>query len=133
MEHRGPGKPPVPITRMEAKKAANEDIPLPPNPAPYLIDWLLEIGPTQPVGMGAAPISFGAMLDWQDIMGVELQPWEARMLRRLSVDYVNEQYHARDKDRLAPYSAFFAGDVRANRQRVDDKIRSLFGGPKKKD
>ena len=117
---------------MEAKKAANEDIPLPPNPAPYLIDWLLEIGPTEPAGMGAAPISFGSMLDWQDIMGVELEPWEAQTLRRLSVDYVNEQYHARDKDRPAPYSAFLSGDVQANRQRVDDKLRALFSGLKKK-
>ncbi len=117
---------------MEAKKAAGEEIVLPPNPAPYLVDWLLEIGPTLPTGMGSSPITYGAMLDWQAIMGVELEPWEARILRQLSGEYASEQYHARDKDRPAPYDTFLTADVVDNRQRVDAKIRALFGGLKKK-
>lgn len=60
----------------------------------YLVGYLLEIGPVQASGMGQGPISHESILAWQTLTGIELQPWEARALRRLSGEYLSEQHRA---------------------------------------
>ena len=77
---------------------------LPSNPLPYLTDWLFEIGPSVAAGMGEGPIGFRDLVAWQEIMGVELQPWEARVLLRLSGEYLGEKHRARKPDCPAPYT-----------------------------
>ncbi len=69
----------------------------------YLIDWLMEIGPTLPAGMGSGVLTFSEIATWQQLVGLELQPWEVRALRRLSEDYLAESNAATDPRRPPPY------------------------------
>lgn len=71
----------------------------------YLLDWLFEIGPTTPMGMSSAPIAWGEIHDWQQQQGVDLKPWESRLLRKLSCEYLSESHEARDPNRPPPYGA----------------------------
>lgn len=90
---------------------------LPDNPAPYLVDWLFEIGPSS----GDGAIGFPDLTAWQDITGVELTPWEARTLRRLSVEYLHQQYQSRDPGCPAPFSA----KLQAGRERVSKQFEAM--------
>jgi hypothetical protein len=56
----------------------------------YLIDYLFEIGPAMDGGMGIVPLSYGEIAAWSLLTGIRLRPWEARTLRRLSREYVDE-------------------------------------------
>ncbi|MFA7278908.1 MAG: hypothetical protein WC100_02325 [Sterolibacterium sp.] len=60
----------------------------------YLVGYLLELGPVHASGMGQGPISHESILAWQALTGIELEPWEARLLRRLSCDYLSESHRA---------------------------------------
>lgn len=68
----------------------------------HLIDYLFEIGPAAVGGMGPAPVSHMEIQAWQANTGIGLGAWEARLLRRLSSDYVDESFHAQKADRPAP-------------------------------
>ena len=69
---------------------------MPPCDAQYMVAYLFEIGPTQPTGAGPAPIDHIAISAWQQNTGIELSAWEARTLRRLSIDYINECHRAKE-------------------------------------
>lgn len=110
---------------------ATGDVPiLPPNPAPYLSDWLFEIGPTVAAGMGEGRLGWRDLAAWQEISGIELMPWEARLLRRLSGEYADERHEAKKNDRLAPYGGN-RDDIAARRAMVDRKLQAAFAGLKK--
>lgn len=78
---------------------------LPDNPAPYLTTWLMEIGPVVAAGMGVGPIGWRDIAAWQDVTGIELTPWEATLLRRLSGDFAVMSREAESMDCPAPYVA----------------------------
>ncbi len=40
--------------------------------------------------MGAGPVSWSQIDAWQRLTGVPIAPWEARLLRRLSLAYLAE-------------------------------------------
>lgn len=69
----------------------------------YLVEYLFEAGPAQGGAMGAAPLSFGEIEAWCRRMDIELQPWEARYLRRLSREYLNESQQAEKRDCPPPF------------------------------
>lgn len=69
----------------------------------HLIKHLFEIGPTMQAGLGGAPISFQEIKAWQEVTKINLNGWEARILKRLSNDYLIESQKARDSDYPAPY------------------------------
>jgi hypothetical protein len=71
--------------------------------AEYLIAYLFEIGPAAVAGMGIAPIAHVEMRAWSELTGIDLQPWEVRILRRLSRDYVVESQRATKSDCPAPW------------------------------
>jgi hypothetical protein len=77
--------------------------PMPPVQAPHLLEYFYEVGPAIPNGMGCAPISFAEIEKWQSVTGIEVQSWEARILRRLSVEYCNESHIAQKIDAEAPW------------------------------
>lgn len=56
-------------------------------------------------GMGPGPITWQELRAWQDGTGVELQPWEARLLINLSREFAGESVAALQADRPAPYQA----------------------------
>lgn len=82
------------LSRAEQMKRSGVTPRMPPNPAPYLTARLVEIGLTEAAGLGAAPLSWREIMEWQRATGVELAPWEARLLRRLSVEYLAESRRA---------------------------------------
>lgn len=95
--------------------------PSPPNPAPYLTDWLFEIGPMT----GGDVIGWLDLTAWQRITGIELTPWEARLIRRLSGEYALECLAARKPDRLMPYSGA-RDEIAARREALAAKVAAMF-------
>lgn len=81
------------------------DAQMPPNPAPHIINRLIEIGLSQPAGMGSAPLSWQEISAWSHCTGVSLPPWEARLTRRLSVDFLAESRRAEDETCPPPWQA----------------------------
>lgn len=67
--------------------------------AAYLVVYLNEIGPVMPDG----PLTFGEIESWQRQTGIELQPWEVRLLRSLSMEYGNESIRAKKTECPPPY------------------------------
>lgn len=65
----------------------------------YLVDYLKEVGPV----MSDGAITWQELRAWQEQTGRVLQPWEAKMLRSLSIDYLNESQLAKSEDRQPPY------------------------------
>lgn len=113
-----------PVSRL-AKMEEDGITPLfPSNPAPHLIRYLMEIGPVETAGMDAAPIGWATMRHWQDQVCVELTPWEARLLRRLSIDYLDQTRKSRSPDCPAPWGERTEED----RAAISAKIKSIFAG-----
>jgi len=69
----------------------------------YLVAYLFEFGPTVAAGMGSAPVSAGEIESWSRLLGIELGGWEARLLLRLSREYLAEASNATKQDCLAPW------------------------------
>lgn len=109
-------------SRMATMVEAKEPLPpSPPNPAPYLTDWLFEIGPMTAGNV----IGWQDLTCWQRITGIELQPWEARILRRLSGEYALECLAARKPDRIMPYLGD-RDEIEARRAAVAAKAAAMF-------
>lgn len=70
--------------------------------ADYLIGYLWEVGPT----VNSGPVTHQELRAWQAGIGIELQPWEIRFLRRLSGDYLRESFLATKPDSPAPAPEF---------------------------
>lgn len=96
---------------------------IPDNPLPYLTDWLMEIGPVVPAGMGIGPIGWRDIAAWQSVAGVALEPWESTLLRRLSGDFAAQLREAESVDCPAPY---VAGGDEARQAAVGRKIANVF-------
>lgn len=103
-------------------KSASAAIHLPPNPAPYLTDWWQEIGPVSGGGMGEAPIGWQDIAAWERLTGIELEPWEARVIRRMSGAWLNERESARKPGCPPPYSETHE----AVRDQVSDQFGAMF-------
>jgi len=91
------------ISRAEQMKKKRISPKMPPNPMPHLVQRLIEIGLTEPAGMGMAPISWQTLAAWSTMTGVTLSPWEARLLRNLSTAYLAEFNAAGEEGRPAPF------------------------------
>jgi len=97
---------------------------MPPNPAPYLVERLVEIGLTEAAGMGASPISWSQIDAWSRLTGTVLQPWEARLLRRLSAEYLSMSRTAESLQCAPPWRAPVS--VR-EREIEEERLRSVLG------
>ncbi len=93
------------LSRIADLKRKKIDPPMPPNPAPHITDWLIEMGLTEAAGMGEVPISSRELAAWQDNTCVRLQPWEARLIRKLSKAYLDEGRAAESENCPAPWRA----------------------------
>lgn len=110
--------------RIKRMIADGIDLPIPPNPAPYITEWLFEVGPTMPTGMGAAHLSWSEIGEWARQTGLELTPWEATTLRDLSVEFLAMTNKARKPSCLAPWQS---GDAAtANRKAVSDQFARMM-------
>jgi len=70
----------------------------------YLIEYLFDVGPVTHGGMGDAPLSHLELNAWQQNIGIELQPWEVRVMHRLSLEYLSESQKATAYDAPAPWT-----------------------------
>lgn len=101
---------------------------LPPNPLRYLTDWLFEIGPSVPVGMGEAPVGWTDMAAWQRLTGVELAPWEAKAIRAMSTAFIAQRNESRKPTCPAPYTS----DVAMQRDKVANQFAAMVSALKSK-
>ena len=76
---------------------------LPPNPASYITDWLFDCGPVVSGGMGMARLEWQDIRAWLEIAGLTLEPWEGRLIRRLSGEYLSMSLDAKDEACPAPF------------------------------
>ena len=98
-------------------KADGVEIHLPPNPLPYITEYLMEIGPVSSSSMGSAPLAWPEIAAWQDLTGIELDAWEARTIRRLSRDFHDQMHRAKDANCPPPFAA---------KARNDDAVSEQF-------
>lgn len=110
-------------SRLEEFRDAGLFAPLPDNPAPWITDVLMEIGPTEAAGMDREIISWGTLGKWQTQMCVTLEPWQLRLLRRLSAAYLAESRKATDPKSPSPFA--IATRV-ARRAIVSDQLDRMF-------
>ena len=97
---------------------------MPPNPAPHLIGYLMEMGLTEAAGMGMVALSWREITAWQDGTGIVLSSWQARLIRRLSTEYVAELHAAEDESRGPPWKP------PVTQREIDseeDRLRMLLG------
>lgn len=73
--------------------------------AMHLVHYFFEIGPTVPAGMSEAPIPWSEIEAWEGRTGIELSAWESRVIRRLSVEYIDQIHKSRDPDCDAPFDS----------------------------
>ncbi len=76
---------------------------MPYNPAPYIINHLVEMGITEAAGMGSTALSWATIAAWQQCTCVTLEPWEVRLIRRLSLAYLAENRLAESENRPPPW------------------------------
>lgn len=69
----------------------------------HLLDFLFEIGPAIPNGMGRSPLPPPYIREWAMGAGIPLTEREFRWLCRLSVDYVTESAAATRHDAPEPW------------------------------
>ncbi|WP_332859365.1 hypothetical protein [Janthinobacterium svalbardensis] len=113
------------LSRRERIERDGGEIEMPPfDEGEYLIAYLYELGPTVAADMGAGPVTFAEMAAWQAARGFELEPWEARLLRRLSVDYLAESHRATQRDCRPPWGGSVA--VRVSHDRAAARALELF-------
>lgn len=113
------------LSRRERIERDGGEIEMPPfDDGEYLIGYLYELGPTAAAGMGAGPVTFAEMAAWQAARGFELEPWEARLLRRLSVDYLAESHRATERNCPPPWGGSVA--VRVSHDRAAARALELF-------
>jgi hypothetical protein len=111
------------MTRMQAMTAGGLVPDMPVIRTPWIIDALMEIGPSEAGAMGQVPLSWASIDHWQRCIGAELQPWVCRLIRRLSIEFVSEGQRAREPDCPQPFAAM-AGDT--NRAAVSRKVSHAF-------
>jgi len=95
---------------------------MPPIRTPWIIDHLMELGTSEAGVMGAVPISWASIDHWQRCSGIDLPPWIARLLRRLSIDFVAETVRACELDCPPPWAVTSS----LNRDEVSRKVTNAF-------
>lgn len=117
----------VRVSRLEQMRKSRKDKdyypPLPPTDAPHLLNYLFDVGPTLASGMGEGPLTHSEIEAWQGNTGVELEPWEATFLRRLSIDYLSESHKAEKVDAPAPWNPEDIKQFQSTQMR--DHLRAL--------
>ena len=97
---------------------------MPHNPAPHITDRLTELGLVGSNGMGAVPLSWAEIASWRQLTGVPIEPWEARLLRRLSAAYLAESRAAESETSPPPWRIVI---TRRQREIEEADLRDLLG------
>lgn len=113
-----------PVSRLKKMQKEGRALEMPPLLAPYLVQYLYEVGPTMPDSMGSVPLSFSELQSWQAQIGIELQSWEVRLLRRLSYDYLSASQEAEDPACPPPWAPDEMTE--ASREAVSRKVQNAM-------
>lgn len=120
-------KAPEPSRRERLKAQGIEQPDMPPCDCPHLANYLFEIGPAVPAGMGDGPLSHTDLGAWMRNTGIALSPWECRALRRASIEYLTAAHQATERNAAPPWedevSAALDRLIQANSMR--DNMRRL--------
>lgn len=114
------GEAPEPITRLAEMEARGAIPVMPPLSAPHIIAYLMDVGPVEPAGMDVAAVGWSTIHNWRLETATPLPPWQARLIRRLSIDYVIEMRRARDPECQPPW----VPSTQERRATVDAKLRA---------
>lgn len=79
-----------------------EEYSLPDVSCPFLLSYLLEVGPVTSGPFGAGPIGWTDLRDWQFCLGITLPPWQCRVLLDLSREYLAFSKEAEAEDCPSP-------------------------------
>lgn len=118
-----------PVSRRAKAEAEEREVFMPHvvDEAPmYLVDTLLEAGPASGGGLGPQPLTWTDLNAWQRATGIELAPWEARLVRRLSAEYLDEHQRAREPTATPPWESINGStDVEQVAQDMRAAIRAM--------
>lgn len=95
-----------------------------PGDAAYLLSHFREVGPT----LGDAAISSSELRHYQENMGVRLNPWECKTLRRLSIEYLSESHRATqaEADKTPPFADAIDEAVKLRQAALRRNMRSFL-------
>lgn len=94
---------------------------LPPNPAPEIVDWLMDAGPVMLTGADRIPLTWTEIDNWSRGNLIRLTPWERRQIKRLSGAFLAASRDGEDPEAQAPWAP-----KELDRASVEKKVRSLF-------
>jgi hypothetical protein len=94
---------PPSISRREQMRRDKITPQMPPNPAPHVIERFIEMGMTESNGMSASPLSWREITAWCERTCINLPPWESRLMRTLSTEYLAEGRRAEVEHCPAPW------------------------------
>ena len=74
--------------------------------------------------MGSGPLSWQSIRAWQEVLGIRLSRWEARMFRKLSVEYLAESRRAESENYPAPWR----GEITEREKQVElQSLKMVLG------
>lgn len=112
---------------MTLEKKHGVPLAMPECGAAHLLVYLFEIGPVLQGGMGDAPITHTELQAWMENTGIELTAWEARIVKRLSLEYLSEQQRATAPDAPCPWpdAPYVQVDASTMAQRLQRHLERL--------
>lgn len=107
---RQPGSPTPPPRSVKSRIEQMQDngvhdLPIPPI-APgcaHIVEHWFDVGPAMPGGYGDVPLTHAELDAWQRNSGLDLQPWQTSLLRRMSRGYLAERVAGVDPQRPPPW------------------------------
>lgn len=87
-----------------------------------IVHHLFDAGPTSAVGQHGSALSWADLQAWQAGAGISLPPWELRLLRRLSGEYLAESHRASAHDAPPPW------EREPDRERVASHVKRVMRG-----
>jgi hypothetical protein len=107
-------------SRLEKYQETGSEVEMPPLTASYLVAYLFEIGPTFPGGMGNVGLPHYEIESWQRLSGIELQPWEIKIIRSASIAYANQSQLATKPECAPPWLG------EQHQENIGNKVSRVF-------
>lgn len=92
--------------------------------AAYLIDYWKDVGSVSQGGYSAAPLTAIEISAWQQMVGIQLNPWEFRVLREMSRAYLAYLHEAEEFECPAPFGDY---SRQFNRNHIAEQAKRVFG------
>jgi hypothetical protein len=87
------------LSRRGTLEKEKKEVEMPECDAAYILDYLFDLGITE----GDKPLSHSEIESWQRNIGIELQSFEVRFIRRLSVAYLHASHEMKSIDAETPW------------------------------